>query len=328
MLSGVGGFLTTLLVGKLSQRFPRLTFAGYAGRIAGPRAGKVLALVLGIVFGLNAAVDLRVALKSVVGTYFVTTPTWVIALLMALTALSVTWFGIVHAARLGPLLSVILFLTFLFTFPLMGRWLQPGFLVPLLDPAPIDMSARSFWVALGAFRSGMFWAAFMPYVADPGRALRVSGWAYWAGWLAVFPAVVTPVLVFSPEGAVRLSQPFPFVVAVIRLPGFPLERLEILARLIVNLNVLYAVGFMYFVGATLLSEVFGSRQTRPFMLAVVGISLLPVVLLAAELPGEVFAGWTVIATMALAWAVFPLFWLIYWLRGLHRPQRHGGRAGA
>lgn len=331
VISGVLGFLLLLLIGKMSQRFPTITFAGYASRIAGPWAGKGMALLLGIALGLGAAVDIQVALKNVVGLFFLTTPPWVVAGLLALTGLAVSWFGVVAASRLAPLVLSMLLLTFLFVLLPLWRYMELGYLVPFWDPTPLQPQSRAFWAALGAFRSGPALAALMPYIAEPRRAVRVAGWAYWAGWLVVFLAVLAPVLVFGPEGARSLVLPFPFVASVIRLPNFPLERIELLARLVFNLNVFHAIALMYFNGGQLLSEVFNTRTTRPFMVAVVVLSVVPVLTVYAALPGEVLTGWFLISAMVLFWSFFSLLWLIYWLRGMGRaggaPTRapYGGR---
>lgn len=327
--SGVVGFLMVLLIGKLSQRFPGMTVVGYAGLIAGRWTGKATGLLFAIIIGLLTAGDLRLAMKSLIGAFFVTTPTWVLTLLLALAALSLAWHGIVHIARLGPLALIILIFTFLVTFPLLWRWMQPGYLIPVLDLSPLRVADRSFWASVTCFRSGLLLVVLLPYVAEPRRAARIYGWAFWVGWLSVLPAILAPILVFSAEGARALAQPFPYVMTIIRLPNFFFERMEILARIIVTLNELYTTGTAYFVGGLLIAETLGTRTVRPFMVAVLGISLLPATLISAVMPWETFAGWTGILTVFLTLAVFAVFWTLYWLRGLHRRRRapeHESRA--
>lgn len=314
VMAGWVGFFSILLIGKLAQRYPRLTVVGMVGHLAGRWTGKAVGLCLGVLFGLNAGVDLRMALKAVEGTYFINTPTVVISLLMAGVAMSITWFGIVHASRLGPLFLGTLVLAFVLTFPLLWKWMQPGYLVPLLDLSDLEVRSRGFWSAMAAFRGGLMLVALFPYIAKPQKALRVYGWAHWFGWLGVFFAVLTPVMVFSPAGARSLVQPFPYILAVIRLPNFPLERVEMLARLVYNLSVLYAVASMYFVGAVLLAESFGTRSIRPFLLVVEGVSLLLVVTIPAQISAEAVDGWILLTSLVLTWTLFPLLWVIHLLR--------------
>jgi len=314
LLGGIVGTLTTVLIGALGQHFPRLTAVGYAERLAGRWAGKVLGVILALLLTLNAAVDLRVALRSVIGTYFAVTPSWAIALLMAATALSVCWSGPVHMARLAPLLLAGMALTFLSTFPFLWHEMRWGYLSPLLDLSPLHPERRAFWEALGAYRHEILLAALLPYLAAPQRAVRSAVIALACSWGALLLTVLTPIVLLGPAGAAALTQPFPFVVAAIRIRDFPLERVEMLARLAYNLSELYVIAFKLFCGGLLLSEVFGTQRLRPFLLALTGVALLPVTLITSQTLGEAVAGWTLIASLLLTSSIYPLLWLLYWLR--------------
>lgn len=314
-LAGIIGFLTVLLVGKLGQRFPKLTFVGIASKITSNWLGKLLGLIMSLLLTLNVAMDLRVALKSVLGVYFFSTPLWAIATLLALTSLSAAWFGVVNMSRLGPVFLALLSLTFLFTFPLLWRWMQLGYLIPLLDFTQIDFG-YPLWPALSSFRSGLLLMAIMPYTAEPRRAVRTYGWAFWIGWLAVLPAVIAPILIFGPEGAKAGSVPFLFIVSIIRLPNLPLERVEMFARLAYNMNVLYTVGAIYFTGGLLLSDVFGTRWIRPFMLAMAAVSVILLVLVRSDKTVEDLSAWVLTVTMCFTWATSLLLWLIARIRGV------------
>lgn len=320
-LSGISAFLLLLVVGKLGQRFPTLSVAGYAVRILGRWPGKAVALALSLNFALNASVDLSVAMKNLEGVFFIRTPPLVIGVILALMALSAVWFGLVTAARMAPALLTLLFLTFLLTFPALWRWIKPGYLIPVFDPSPIDWGSRPFLVSLGVIRAALFPVVFMPYIQEPKRALRTLGWAHWVGWALNMLAVLAPILVFSPEGARALAQPFPFVIGVLRLPSFPLERVEMIARLAFHINSIYAVSNIYFTSALLMGEVFGTRTIRPFLLVAVVISLLPQYLIPTSAYGDEFAYGSVIRGMVMAWTVFPLLWLVYWIRGLGKKQQ-------
>jgi hypothetical protein len=326
VVSGVSGFVMLILVGKLAQRFPRLTFPEYASIILGKWPGKVLSFLLAVNFGLNASVDLGVAVKNLEGIYFVTTPPWVIAVLLGLIGLSVTWFGLVHSARLAPLLLFMLLLTFLTTFPLMIHWMRPGYLIPLLDFSPIDLSSRPFWVAVGVIRAALFPVVFMPYIAEPKKALRILGWAHWVGWLGDFLAVVVPVMVFGPVGAATVSQPFPFVIAVLRLPNFPFERIEMLARLAFHINTIYAVANIYFVGGLFFAKVFNSKWVRPGMVVMAALSVAPLILLPSAVRATDFAYGSVLRGLVAGGVTFPLLWVVYWVRGLHRRPKSAASA--
>lgn len=321
ILAGIVGFLTVLLIGKVGQRFPNVTFVGYASKILSPWIGKPMAVIFVVLLTLNAAVDLRLALKSILGVYFYTTPVWVISVMLAVTALSASWFGVISLARLGPLFAFWLGLTFLFTFPALFRWMQPGYLIPVFDATQIDLVSGSFWVALSSFRVGLLLAGLMPYVKDPKTAVRTYGKAFWFGWLAVLPAVVVPVLVFGPHGAREINLPFPYVVSIIRIPNFPFERVEMFARLAYNVNILYGVGAAYFVGGLLLSEVFNTQRVRPFMLAMASLSALSITLILSDKITQALTSWIVLLTMCFTWLLFPLLWLIARIRGLGQKRK-------
>ena len=320
LVSAVSGFTALMVIGKLGQRFPHLTFTGYAEKLLGKWPGRLVSLTLAANFGLNASVDLGVAVKNLEGIYFETTPSWVIAVILALMALAATWFGLVNSARMAPVLLGLLGLTFLFTFPLLWRWMKPGYMLPLLDLSPIDWTSKSFWVAVGTIRAALFPVVFLPYVKEPQKAIRTLAWAHWVGMVGNLLAVITPVMVFSPEGARAVAQPFPYVIAVLRLPNFPFERVEMLGRLAFHVNTVYAIGNIYFTGGLFMSEVFGTRSIRPFMLVMALLSMLPLVLIPSAVRATDFAHGSVIRGLVAAWAVFPLLWIIYWLRGFHRTK--------
>ncbi|HYF77621.1 MAG TPA: GerAB/ArcD/ProY family transporter [Symbiobacteriaceae bacterium] len=324
--AGVTGFVQLMIVGKLAQRFPKLTFPEYAGIILGKWPGKVLSFLMAVNFGLNASVDIGVAVKNLEGIYFVTTPAWVIAVILALMALSATWFGLVHASRLAPVLLTLLGLTFLLTFPLLWRWMRPGYLIPLFDLSQIDAQSKSFWVAVGTIRAALFPVVFMPYIEEPKKAIRVLGWAHAVGMVGNFLAVITPVMVFSPEGARAAAQPFPFVIAVLRLSNFPFERMEMLARLAFHINTVYAVASIYFTGGLFLAKVFGSKWVRPGMVVTAALSVIPLILLPSAVRGTGFAYDSVIRGLVASTTVFPLLWLVYWVRGLHRRPKSAASA--
>lgn len=324
--AGVSGWVMLMLVGKLAQRFPKQTFPEYAGVILGKWPGKVLSFLLAVNFGLNASVDVGVAVKNLEGIYFITTPPWVIAVILALIALSATWFGLVHASRLAPVLLGVLGLTFLLTFPLLWRWMKPGYLIPLFDISPIDFQSKSFWVAVGTIRAALFPVVFMPYIQEPKKAVRILGWAHVVGMIGNFLAVITPVLVFSPEGARAAAQPFPFVIAVLRLTNFPLERMEMLARLAFHINTIYAVASIYFTGGLFFAKIFQSKWVRPGMLVTAALSVAPLVLLPSAVRATEFAYGSVIRGLVVGAAVFPTLWLIYFVRGLHRRPKSAASA--
>jgi spore germination protein KB len=323
VVAGVAGWVNLLVVGKLAQRFPQQTVAGYAGAILGKWPGKLVALLLAVNFGLNSSVDLSVALKDLQGIFYTNTPPWVVALILACMALAATWFGLVTASRMAPLLLTILFLTFVFTLPLLWRWLKPGYLIPLFDPSPIDIYSKPFWVATGIIRASLFPVVFMPYIKEPQKAIRTLSWAHWVGWLGNFAAVVTPVMVFGPVGAAAISQPFPYVISVIRLSVFPFERVEMLGRLAFHINTVYAIAGIYFTGGLIMAEVFGTTRIRPFMLVMVLLSLAPIVLLQSTISATEFAYGSVIRGLVASWTVFPLLWIVYWLRGGVRAHSAG-----
>nr|PZN37103.1 MAG: hypothetical protein DIU70_13270 [Bacillota bacterium] len=324
VLSGAAGLLIIHLVGRLGLRFPDETLVGYASRILGRPAGKLLGLILVLVFALNSGAEIRMAIKSAVGVFFITTLTLVIAVLMTLTALMVGWHGVVTASRLGPLLVGSTFVVFFLTFPLLWRWMQPGYLIPLWEFSEIQFRSRPFWVAVFGLRVGALLAAMTPYIDDRRRALRAASAGYLLGWLGNFLAVISPIMVFGPEGARGLSQPFPYVIAIIRLPNFPFERVEMLARLVFNVGVFYAVGIALNLGGRVAAEVFGTTRSRPFMLAVAAISLIPSGWIAQEQPGEAAVAWIIIGTAIYLFTVYPLLWLVYAFR---RRAIHAPRAG-
>lgn len=321
--AGIAGFLILWAFGKLGQRFPTLSLGEFAERILGKWPGKILGFAFAVMLGLGGSVELRMSLDAVMGLYFVRTPSWIVALLLVFTALSLTWFGIVSACRLGPILAGLLLLTFLFTFPLLYRWIDVGYLLPVFDMSDFTPASRVFWASLGAFRVAGFPAAFMPSIAEPGRALRTFSLGYWSGWLGVMLAVVTPILLFGPEGAQAMGQPFLFAVGVIRLPNWPFERVELLARMLYNLTILYAIAIRYIAGGSLMARVFGTKSVRPFMLVMAAVSLAPLLLIRGEVPGELLVGWTLVVTLFLEVAALALLWLAYWLRGMHRRSSPG-----
>lgn len=320
VISGLSGFVLLLLVGKLAQRFPGLTFAGFSARILGRWPGKVLTFLLAVNFGLVVSVDVGAAVKNLEGIYFVTTPPWVIALVLVVMGLCASWFGLVHSSRLAPLMLALLAATFFLTIPLLWRWMKPGYLIPLFDPTPIDVSSKAFWVSVGAIRAALFPVVFLPYLAEPKKAIRTLAWAHWVGWVGNFLAVITPIMVFSPEGARATTQAFPFVIAVLRIPNFPFERVEMLGRLVFHINTVYAMGNVYFTGGLFFAEVFGTKRIRPFMLVTAGLSLLPLLLIPSAVRATDFAYMSVIRALVIGLTVFPLLWIVYWLRGMHRKQ--------
>ncbi|HWI62768.1 MAG TPA: GerAB/ArcD/ProY family transporter [Symbiobacteriaceae bacterium] len=325
-ISGFSGFLMLLLVGKLAQRFPAKTFPTYASEILGKWPGKILAFVMAVNFGLNASVDLGVAVKNLEGIYFVNTPPWVIALILAVMALATTWFGLVHASRLAPALLALLFLTFVLTFPLLWRWMKPGYLIPLFDVSQIDFGGKAFWVSMGVIRAALFPVVFLPYVKEPRKAIRTLAWAHWIGWVGNFLAVITPVMVFGPAGARAISQPFPFVIAVLRVENFPFERLEMLGRLAFHVNTVYAIACIYFTGGLFFADVFGVKSVRPFMPVMAGLSMAPLLLIPSAVRATEFAYGSVLRGLAAAGVTFPVLWVVYLLRGLHRKNRRAAAA--
>jgi len=324
IVSGLSGFGMLLIVGKLSQRFPGLTLPEYAEKLLGKWPGKALGLVLAVNFGLNASVDVGVAMRNLQGIYFTVTPGWVISALLALTALSFVWFGLVNASRLAPAILGLLALTFLGTFPLLWRWMKPGYMIPLFDLSPIELTSPSFWVAVGVVRAALFPVAFLPYVVEPKKAVRILGWAHWVGMFGNFLAVITPVMIFGPVGAGAVVQPFPFVMAVLRIPSSPLDRLEMIGRLAFHINTIYAVASIYFTGGLFMAKVFGTPRVRPFMLVMAGLSLAPIILIPSTIHQTSFAYSSVIRGLVAGATVFPLLWLAYWLR---RPKLAAGAGG-
>ena len=264
-------------------------------------------------------------MKNLEGIYFTRTPPLVIGIILAVMALSAVWFGLVTASRLAPALVTLLGATCLLTFPLLWRWVKPGYLIPVFDPAPIAFGSKQFWVAVGAVRASLFPVVFLPYVREPAKAVRTLAWAHLVGMVVNLLAVVAPIVVFSPEGARALPQPFPFVIGVIRLPNFPLERVEMLARLVFHINTIYAVACIYFTAGLLMAEAFGTRTVRPFLLVAAVLSLLPQFFIPTTARGTEFAYDSVIRGLIVTWTLFPLLWLVYWLRGMgrRRPTQNG-----
>jgi hypothetical protein len=320
--SGLIGFLLLVSFGKLVQRFPGRSIGGVAELILGRLTGRLGMVTLALFLSLGASVDLRVTLDTLIGLYFFRTPASVVALLAAVTALSVGWYGIVRASRLAPLLLALSAVTFLFTFGALTRWMHPGYLIPILDPSPIDTNRITFYAALSLFRVGTLLAVFIPYVAEPDRFVRICAWGYWAAWVVTLAAAVTPVLIFGPEGAQALTRPFLFSVGTIRLPNWPFERVEMLARLTFNMTALFEVGVTYLAGGRLLLQVFKAGKTRHYMLAVMLLSVLPVVLMQGEMRGRALSDAIAVGSMLFELSLVVLLWLVFWLRGLHRSRFH------
>lgn len=317
IMIGASQFISILTVGKLCQKFPGMTVTQFAGRIAGRWTGKIIGLSIAVLLALSASSDLFYGVKSIVGPFFFNTPSFAIVLTMALTGLSFTWFGLVNASRMSPFLMTLIVMTTIVVFLFMLKDTHWGYLTPLFNISSIHIQ-MSFWASFCTFRTSVYLSAIMPYIEKPQSALQYYCWGFWIGWTTILIATLSPLLLFGPEGAKELSQPFPYVISTIRIPIIPFEHVEIIARLVYNINVLLAIGLSYFVGGRLLADVFNTKQIRPFMIVLTVISIIPRLFAESNWLGQAFSSYSLILALIMIWIIFPSLWIIYWLRGISK----------
>lgn len=128
-------------------------------------------------------------------------------------------------------------------------------------------------------------------------------------------ASIAPILIFSPHAAPAMAQPFLFAVGTIRLPNWPLERVELLARMVFNLGDIYSIALLCAASRNLLTDLFGVKHRRGLLLVPASIALLTVLLVPGELRGEQLSGWTLIGLLLFEIILLALLWLLFWVRG-------------
>lgn len=311
--------LTTTVVVAVIRRHPHKTLFQYMRKILGPRLGWFVVMIIALLGAGSALVDLFMAIRVVFGVLLIATPLWAVAGLIGGAALYMAWFGLEKAARSAPLMMLILLVTFGVSVALLWQWTDPGYLRPLFDIGDINPGARQFWAAFGVCRTPLFLAAMWHMLGNPNRDVRAFRRGMRLGLGVVAVASVIPVMVFGPEAARILFLPFPYVISVVAAPNFPTERVELLARMILSLGAIYAVGATYYLTGRMLAELFSTRYDRLWMAAVAVATVVGISIMSREQLLEVVSAWILIAIAGMG-PLFALLWVVDRRRDKRSPR--------
>ncbi|BDG59828.1 hypothetical protein caldi_09180 [Caldinitratiruptor microaerophilus] len=312
VLAGVTAWLAGLVVAGLSRRFAPVSVFRYAGVLVGPWLGKALGGAIVLTALVNAPVDLRVAVQALFGVFYQQTPPWVVVIISAVGALALVWWGPVRLARLQPLLLGIVGAVTMLQVPFLWQRSEWRLLLPVRFE-DVAVGSRAFLAALGTFRLPLMLAWVVALLEEPHRALELYTKGFWLGWLLVFPMVAFPVAIFGPEGARELNNPFPYVLSIIRLPNFPVEKVDYLARLTYSLTALVVVALFYHMVAAGVGELTRTRRDRPVLALAAAASVLLTVWMLPDEPGERLSRAVLVATLALETG-FVVLWALGRLR--------------
>lgn len=308
VLAGVVAWLVGLLVADLSRRFVPASVFAYAGMLVGPWSGRLLAALIVLAAVASAPVDLRGAVRALLGVFYQQTPPWIVVTISAAGALSLAWWGPQRLARLQPLLLAVLLTVTVLQVPFLLQRSEWRLLLPV-RLQDVDIGNRALLEALGVFRFPLMLAWLVALLEEPHRAPALFTKGFWLGWLVVLSMVAFAVAIFGPEGARELNNPFPYMLSIIRLPNFPIDKVDYLARLIYSLSALVVVALFYQVVAAGVGELTRMRRDRPVVALAAAVSVLLTSWLLPDEPGEGFSGAVLIATLALE-AGFVALWAV------------------
>ncbi len=308
-----------VLIGKLAQTFPDHTFYEYASLLLGNILGKIISFFLVLFIIINSAVDMYLVTSSIMGVFYILTPSWQIFLLMTGSAVLLSWYGVVNLARMTPVLSILLILMTIIITLFLTQSVQIGYFRPV-RVTDIQFTSMEFWVAIGSFRTAIFLGVLLPYVQHGTKVVKNTLLSFWLAWIIVFLFVAFPVLLFSVEGAAILERPFPYFLSVIRIQNFPFDRIHTFARMLYSVNVLITVGIAFFAGGLLLKQIFSNGDkhnytaVRPFILITAGMTLILLFLIKNNATGIEFINISIISLLTFAWGSFLLLWIVKWSR--------------
>lgn len=285
----------------LYRRFPKLTLAQYAEKIAGAWIGKVVTLTFVFFFALLGALVLRNVTDFITKSVLPQTPEWFIAGTFMMVVAYGVFLGFETIARTGEILFVwTLVIIGLISFTLLNQ-MHPDNLLPVLYKG-WSLPLKGIYPVIGfPLAECVFLTAILPLIRDDEQAKlkKMIGWSVLlSGGIGVIIALLI-VSVLGVEEAMRSPFSVYEMAKSINIEEI-LVRVEILVAMVWIGTVFTKLAITLYSLVVLLAQMLGLRSYRPL---VYPISLLTVplslIVYRNSIHGSTFASevWTVYAVL-------------------------------
>ena len=267
----IGNLFTLIaifIIVKLAQRFYKHGFAEFSRIIAGPVIGWILSAVLVVYWIAVSARVMRASTDLVRTTLLDRTPIWVIAFSIMLIAVYLCWNGLEPLCRVSlTTVVVILPLITLITLSLLSEVKIDNFL-PFLAEGPQKV-LKSAIMQLGDIEEMTFMLFLVPFMKKPEKAMKAALFGLYIPVFLAFFSIVTQIGILGVELTKIYLSPGVAVLEELQLPGAFVERLGVAySGLWIILVFPTICGLLYAIVLTL-SQMFGTKSHRPFIIPVV-----------------------------------------------------------
>lgn len=285
ILGGMITFLTSLMIVKLSQRFPGETIYQYINKIIGKPLGKVLGLIIAVFFLCISAFEIR-SVQEVTSFFLLEgTPTLVLDAIFlwiafylcrgginAITSMCRLIVPMTWAIFIGVCLLSLNVFDFINLRPVLGEGIQP-----------VLQGIKPTIVTFTAGEAMLFLVAFMD---KPQKAVKVIMAGSIISTFFYIMAVVTTIGVFSIDGVVTRTWPLLDMVRSFEVNYLIFERFESLL-LVIWIVQIFCTFCIAFYAATLgFSQILHKSYLNCLL------ALLPFVFVISRLPRDVSALFT------------------------------------
>jgi spore germination protein KB len=264
ILSFFGSGLLMLVVVGLSMIFPNHTFVEYSQIVLGPWLGRLVSMLLLLIFLWVAALDIKIYSEALASRFLIETPVAFIAGTMVLASVFAAYSGVETIARCADVL-----------FPVFIFFILFGLLAPLPQASENLINLEPI-LARGwgpVIRSGMVSSVLLhfivismltPTLLEPKKILRTSFITLICATVVLTLITLMVITVLGPHNGKESNFPFFVMLRSVQLSEF-LERIEVFAIFSWGFGLFIGVSVFLLVGAKGISQLFGLEDYRPLV---------------------------------------------------------------
>ncbi|MFF2796092.1 spore germination protein [Lysinibacillus xylanilyticus] len=282
-LGGIIAIIASLIIVKLSQKFPEKTFYQYSQDIVGKWIGLFLSFLIIVYFFTISAFEVRIMAEVTSLFLLEGTPTWAIILPFMWIGLYLISSGINSIARLFEIIFPITFVLFLLVAFLSLGIFEIDNLRPVLGLGviPVLKGVKTATLAFLGPEIMLLLVAFMKK-SEKTKAVKV---VLVGLTIPLFFYVITVVMVIgalSVEGVVTRTWPTLELMRSFEIPGLIFERFESFLLVIWIMQIFATFTITYFASALGLAQLFKKNNIQPFI-----FGLLPVIYIISMTPKNI-----------------------------------------
>jgi spore germination protein len=263
---------------RLGQRFYRHGFVEYSRIIVGTVIGWILSAILVAYWVFLSARILRVAIGVIKMSLLDRTPAGVIAFGFLLLTVYLCWHGIEPLCRMSMLIVIsIIPATLILSLAVFGKLKIDNFL-PFMAEGPLPVLKAAI-IGMGYFGELTFFFFLVPFMKRPERAAKAAFSGSFAMLLYKLYIIILTMGVLGADLVNLRMVPVLTVAEVAEFPGIFVERLSVVFTGLWIILVFPTTCGLLYASATTLSQMFGRKNHRLFL-----ILLVPLIYFISNIP--------------------------------------------